>query len=209
MYGILIIGPTGSGKTPLGDELKKNGLWKKPCLHFDFGAQLRDLATNSRPHNGFSESEIEFIQKILFEGALLENSHFPLVKKIWTWFIGRHNAEPDAIVILNGLPRHVDQAKGMEPLIRINGLVCLNATPDVLLERIRENCGKDRTGRTDDETGMIQKKLIIYRNRTEPLISYLRQAGAKMIEYKVTPRTTAHEIHAAMEGMNDFLQPNN
>jgi hypothetical protein len=38
---LLLLGPTGAGKTPLGDWLEAHGLWGRPCHHFDFGANLR------------------------------------------------------------------------------------------------------------------------------------------------------------------------
>ena len=42
--GILLLGPTGSGKTPLGDRLQIRDLWGRRCHHFDFGVRLRDVA---------------------------------------------------------------------------------------------------------------------------------------------------------------------
>ena len=45
---ILLLGPTGSGKSPLGDELEANGLNGRRCLHFDFGRRLR-RAAEGRP----------------------------------------------------------------------------------------------------------------------------------------------------------------
>ncbi len=41
---ILLLGPTGSGKTPLGQALEKKGLAGRRCVHFDFGANLREIA---------------------------------------------------------------------------------------------------------------------------------------------------------------------
>ncbi|MDW7761659.1 MAG: hypothetical protein SCM96_13625 [Acidobacteriota bacterium] len=41
---VLILGPTGSGKTPLGRELETRGHAGRRCRHFDFGAEMRALA---------------------------------------------------------------------------------------------------------------------------------------------------------------------
>jgi len=38
---VLLLGPTGAGKTPLGEMIEARGLWGMSCLHFDFGANLR------------------------------------------------------------------------------------------------------------------------------------------------------------------------
>ncbi|HPP52686.1 MAG TPA: nucleoside monophosphate kinase, partial [Thermoguttaceae bacterium] len=45
--GLLLLGPTGSGKTPLGELLAQQGVWGRRCVHFDFGAQLRRIASGS------------------------------------------------------------------------------------------------------------------------------------------------------------------
>jgi hypothetical protein len=38
---ILPLGPTGSGKTPLGDYLEERGLFGRRCVHFDFGEKFK------------------------------------------------------------------------------------------------------------------------------------------------------------------------
>ena len=53
---ILLIGPTGSGKTPFGDYLEQHGIADRACLHFDFGSSLRSAAQGILP--GFTEEEI-------------------------------------------------------------------------------------------------------------------------------------------------------
>jgi adenylate kinase len=42
--GIVLLGPTGSGKTPLGQLMAERGIWGRRCVHFDFGALLRRIA---------------------------------------------------------------------------------------------------------------------------------------------------------------------
>jgi len=44
--GLVLLGPTGSGKTPLGCLMGQQGLWSRWCVHFDFGAQLRRIAVD-------------------------------------------------------------------------------------------------------------------------------------------------------------------
>ena len=38
---LLLLGPTASGKTPLGKLIEERGLWDFRWVHFDFGAQMR------------------------------------------------------------------------------------------------------------------------------------------------------------------------
>jgi adenylate kinase family enzyme len=40
---VLLIGPTGVGKTPLGDLLDREGMWNRRCCHFDFGERMRQI----------------------------------------------------------------------------------------------------------------------------------------------------------------------
>ena len=76
---VLLVGPTGAGKTPLGNLLEKKGLNGKKCRHFDFGANLRAIA-GQIPGARFSLEEIGFIKDKLCSGALLEDKDFPLAR---------------------------------------------------------------------------------------------------------------------------------
>jgi hypothetical protein len=49
---MLLIGPTGVGKTPFGSCLEKNGFRGRRCLHFDFGHELRTVAQQEVPPKG-------------------------------------------------------------------------------------------------------------------------------------------------------------
>ena len=40
---VLLVGPTGCGKSPLGQLLERLGLKGMRCLHFDFGKRLRKI----------------------------------------------------------------------------------------------------------------------------------------------------------------------
>jgi len=67
---VLLLGPTGSGKTPLGDALQREGFGGRRCHHFDFGEQLRHATGVG---DGLDAADIAFVRKVLEEGALLEN----------------------------------------------------------------------------------------------------------------------------------------
>jgi len=105
MDALLLIGPTGSGKTPLGNRLEAQGL----ARHFDFGAQLR-------AGTGLNAAEKEFVREVLATGALLENETFYIAEKILRAFMAGHE---DELLVLNGLPRHVGQAVALELLVNV------------------------------------------------------------------------------------------
>jgi adenylate kinase len=79
---ILLIGPTGAGKSPLGDHIERQGLAGRRCHHFDFGHQLRTIAEENSPPEEFTTAEHLFIREVLEKALLLERRHFPIAKKI-------------------------------------------------------------------------------------------------------------------------------
>jgi adenylate kinase family enzyme len=137
MQAILLIGPTGSGKTPLGNWLASNGWHGRRCRHFDFGAHLR-------AGTGLTGEEQAFVTGLLARGGLLENEHFHIAEKILRAAVA---GDEEALIILNGLPRHVGQARGLESLLSVIGVVVLAAGATTVLARLAHNSGGDRTGR--------------------------------------------------------------
>ncbi len=82
---ILLLGPTGAGKSPLGDCLAEQGLGERRCVHFDFGAQLRHVAEHGG--RGLTEDDVAYVRKVLTEGALLEDETFYIARAILEGFM--------------------------------------------------------------------------------------------------------------------------
>ncbi|MDK1032856.1 MAG: hypothetical protein QGD94_12675 [Planctomycetia bacterium] len=101
---ILLVGPTGSGKTPLGELLEERGLWEKRCFHFDFGRALRTVVEGGSDNGTFSRDELDFLAGVLRSGALLEDEHFHIAEKLLTSFIAERRITGEDILVLNGLP---------------------------------------------------------------------------------------------------------
>jgi adenylate kinase family enzyme len=59
---ILLLGPTGSGKTPLGQVLEERGLWGHTCMHFDFGANLREIVACNKPDGPIGAEDITLLR---------------------------------------------------------------------------------------------------------------------------------------------------
>lgn len=195
---LLLIGPTGAGKTPLGQHIERVGIAGKRYFHFDFGHELRSIAEVDSAPAGFSRDDIPFIREVLSQGALLENEHFHIAEKIVCHFLEKSGYCKNDTVILNGLPRHVDQAQDMNRMIIVEGLIVLACGADDIRTRIRHNTGADRTGRVDDNIAMIRRKLRIFSKRTAPLIDYYKQAGARVLTVKVGPSSTAADAYAEL-----------
>src|SRR3990167_5701221 len=134
---LLLLGPTGSGKTPLGNLIEERGLWKLAWVHFDFGVQLRKIAAGEFSAGQFSDEDIATVDRVLKAGALLENEDFPLAERILRGFLAQRAPNPETCVVLNGLPRHVDQSKAVDAIVEIRTVLSLRCTSETVLQRVR------------------------------------------------------------------------
>ena len=190
---IVLLGPTGAGKTPLGDCLEHHGWNKQRCRHFDFGEHLR-LIDGGRLHVcELTSADRATIRRLLRDGVLLEDRQFHIAAAILRDFI-RRRVRPGTLVILNGLPRHIGQARKISRLLRITQIIALTCTPAVTATRIRANSGGDRAGRSDDSCAAIARKLQWYRRRTKPLLDYYRTLGIPIRTIRITAATTPAQI---------------
>ncbi len=195
---VLLVGPTGSGKTPLGDEIERRGLLGRRCLHFDFGASLRAAADRPREY-GLSAGELKAVRASLASGALFEDGDIPLIVKILSGFAATRLLQPDGFLVLNGLPRHQSQAEALAPMVSVERVVSLEADAAVIRERIRLDTGGDRTGRGDDALEAVSRRLDVFRGRTEPLIDFYRERGVPVTSIAVTVEMTAAEMFDRVE----------
>jgi len=191
---ILLFGPTGSGKTPLGELLAAKGLWGRRCLHFDFGMVLRQHAGKEGAPGPLTPVERGFLAQVLENGALLEDRHFPIARKLLESFLSVRQAQPADWVVLNGLPRHAGQARALEPLLAMKAVVQLACTPAVAWERIRANTGGDRAGRADDTAEEVRGRIETFRARTAPLLDYYQSAGTLIVKVEIGVQTTPREV---------------
>ena len=192
----LLIGPTGAGKSPLGDHIAMNGLFGKKAHHLDFGAELRAVLSRNDSSLLYSPSEIALIKCVLEQGLLLEDRHFPLAGKIIVSFLDRSGFSSDDVLILNGIPRHAGQAKDISSVAAIRSLILLECSVDSVFCRVRYNVGGDRTGRTDDDAALVDSKLRLFNERTAPLVDHYRNTGTTLIiPIMVSDTTTAEDAY--------------
>jgi adenylate kinase len=192
---VLLVGPTGSGKTPLGDLLQERGIGARRCVHFDFGAELRRLASFAKPPEPYIQEEQQFIRQVLKGGVLLEDKDFALAKKILLDFNERMVLSRRDLLVLNGFPRHCGQARSMEELVQVKCVIVLECEARDILQRIASNTGKDRKGREDDSLEMIQKKMLLFKERTTPLVSHYSGKGAHIVTLQVKGDSRAEEVY--------------
>jgi adenylate kinase len=201
---LLLIGPTGAGKTPLGDLMEEKGYGGR-CFHFDFGHQLRTFASCETPPEGFTDREITFIRGVLEEGLLLENEYFYIAEKILRLFLERCGFGGGDTLVLNGLPRHVDQAKDVDRIARVHSLVVIECSAADVHKRIAADTGGDREGRLDDDIALIEKKLEIFGKRTAPLVEHYANAGSRVLRVKVSASSTAENVYSDLLSLSSGM----
>jgi adenylate kinase family enzyme len=197
---ILLLGPTGAGKTPLGELLERRGLPGRRCLHFDFGATLRDVVERDAADVILSRADVDFLRGVLESGALLEERAFSIAERLLRSFLARRDAAGQCVIVLNGLPRHVGQARALEPLLDVRLVVSLACTEETVLQRIASNVGGDRGRRNDDSREAVRRKLEIFSQRTAPLLDYYRSRGTPLRQIEVRAETSAEEMWREVAG---------
>jgi adenylate kinase len=201
---LLLIGPTGSGKTPLGAEIERRGWGGRRCVHFDFGAALRAVAAGPAAGEGLTETETADVRASLATGALFEDRDLPMIVRLVERFADRAALGPADLIVLNGLPRHPGQAEGLAGLLAVERIVLLEADAEVIRTRLRLDPGGDRAGRVDDTAEAVERRLADYRSRTLPLLDHYRRRGVPVTAIRVTSAMTAsrmYEIAAQEAGL--------
>jgi adenylate kinase len=200
---VLLLGPTGSGKTPLGQLVERRGLWGLRCLHFDFGHELRQSVCEGC--HILTDPERELVNLMLGTGALLEDEHFSIAIKLLEDFMLRNHAELRTLIILNGLPRHTGQAERMQEIVRMQAVISLECTPETAMQRIRTDAGGDRAGRIDDSLAEVKRKLDLFKQRTAPLVDYYQVRHFGIISVEVIPSSTAADTLDKIEHYHEAV----
>ena len=179
---LLLVGPTGSGKSPLGRILERLSGW----VHLDFGELLRAIAAGEESY-GLSGEECDFVRGLLRENALFPDDAFSLVGTVLESFLAKRGGpagRPPGLV-LNGLPRHLSQAVSLSAYVDVRRVAFLNASPEIVRERVarrRRGEGADHAGRADDSMADVRRKLAIFEERTRPLLEYYAEQGVPIAE---------------------------
>jgi adenylate kinase len=198
---VLLLGPTGVGKSPLGDAIARQGLLERRARHLDFGVELRAIASGERETGAYTKDELEFIEGVLERGLLLENERFALAEKIIGLFLELNGFRKDHLLVLNGIPRHAGQARDIARIADIRALVVLDCTADDVFCRLRNNVGGDRTDRADDHRELVGKKLDIFRERTAPLVAYYKERGCRIYRLDVTSDMTTEQSYQKLSAL--------
>jgi adenylate kinase len=189
---LLLLGPTGSGKSPLGRRLERTAGFR----HLDFGAHLRRIAAGES--TGLDAEEREFVRTLVETNALFPDAALPLVRRIVRAALSGTGPGP---VVLNGVPRTLAQAEGLADLLDVRWVVALDCSPRVTGARIeRRHAGltTDDAGRGDDTPAQVARKLELFAQETRPLVAHYRARGARVIVLPVDVETSEDDLARAV-----------
>lgn len=164
MTNLIIFGPPGSGKgTQSNNIVNKYGF-----AHIATGELFRDEIKDQ------TELGLE-VKSIIDDGKLVPDD---LVIKMFKSTLEKCTNKNG--VIFDGFPRTRFQAEELKKILNAKGtaisvVVSLEVDEDELVRRLtNRNIEMDRT---DDTTEIVQKRLKIYHDTTEPLIRYYTERG--------------------------------
>ncbi|NCO18127.1 adenylate kinase [Candidatus Pacearchaeota archaeon CG09_land_8_20_14_0_10_30_9] len=150
MTKILFIGPPGSGKGTQAELLKKYKF-----SHLSSG----DLIRNSNDPIIVKYRDIEYSKgKLLSDGLL-----FNLVEK--------NIPKKSSKYILDGFIRTLPQAEYAKRKDLVNLVFYFSVDEKTAIKRILSR----NEGRADDNPSSIKKRFLEYREKTEPVLDYLRK----------------------------------
>ena len=175
---IILLGPPGAGKGTQAAFIKEYF----NVAHISTGDMLREAVKNETTL-GLSAKEIMARGDYVPDDLLLE-------------IINERVSEDDCKngFILDGYPRNETQAKSLDEILSqsnnsIDGIIQIDVDFSVLENRI-EGRAKDNNSeiREDDNLQVMKKRLQVYVDQTEPLISYYSN----------------HKNFIVINGMNDI-----
>ena len=180
----LIIGAPGSGKGTQGKILGSIPRF----FHCACGDVFRSLDTRTEIGQAF----LEYSSK----GRLVPDE---ITVQLWHARIAAcvrsHAFKPDIdYLVLDGIPRNVNQARLMEEMITVKGVFHLSC-PDrsKIVERLKKRALKDN--RIDDANDdVISKRLAVYEDESKPVIAHYGRDLITEIDAMASPVEVLHKV---------------
>ena len=171
-HAVMLVGPPGVGKGTQGKMLAQI----PGIFHISSGDMFRELDTNSKYGQTF--------QEYASVGKLVPDE---ITVEIWQHYMetkvrdGVYTPECD-LLILDGIPRNIAQARLMEPYIEVFKIIYMVCEDrEVMFKRIRGRSLKEN--RIDDsEELVVRYRWDVYKRETEPLIDHYPQKLIRLID---------------------------
>ena len=178
---IILLGPPGAGKGTLAFNIKE----ELGMAHLSSGDILRDEIKRGTQLGKKAEQYIA-------EGKLVPDEY------IIDMILGKIDALGKG-VILDGFPRTVVQAEKLAQAVKIDAVIELTASVEVVMDRICSRrvcsqckavynvkshpeetcdaCGSKLIARDDDKPETVSKRYAVYLEQTQPLIDFYAERG--------------------------------
>jgi adenylate kinase len=186
----ILFGAPGSGKGTQGKTLGTiPRLFHCPC-----GDVFRSIDTRTKVGKAF----LEYASK----GKLVpDDITVELWKEAIDAAVDAHKFKPDIdILVLDGIPRNVGQAKIMEGMIDVKKVFHLSCpNRETLFYRLKKRALKDN--RLDDANEeVIQRRLEIYEGESKPVLNYYPKGSVTMVDATQPPAKVLLDILQSMNG---------
>jgi adenylate kinase len=205
---LVIFGPPGSGKGTYASRLQKNLGVDVVAMGDIFREIMKEDSPLGRRVKGFVERGL-----LVPDDIVVEVLGQRLVKS------SSRNG-----FILDGFPRTIEQAKALEKITKIDGVVLLTVPEWIIVERLStrricRNCGEvynirylkpkvegicDKCGgplyqRPDDTEKVIKERIGVFERQTQPILQYYRGEKVPFVELKtekidMPPEVAVEEI---------------
>lgn len=190
---LLIFGPPGSGKGTYALRLQ-------PRLNVDLFATGDIMREIMKKNTALGKKVKRFVEhgELVPDDVVIQVLRQRLV----------HTSDRKGF-ILDGFPRTVEQAKALDKIASIDGIILLTVPGWIIVERLSSrricrNCGEiynvrylkpkvegvcDRCGgqlyqRSDDTAQVIKDRIRVYESQTEPVLQYYRGKKIPFVEFK-------------------------
>jgi len=190
---LVIFGPPGSGKGTYASR-----------LHTRLGVDV--IATGDILREIMKEDTLlgRKVKGFVEKGLLVPDE---VVIQVLKQRLGKSSGEKG--FILDGFPRTIEQAKALEKLVKIDGVILLTVPDWIIIERLSsrricKSCGEvynmrflkskkegicDKCGgqlyqRSDDMPDVIKGRIHVYERQTEPILQYYKEKGVPFAEFK-------------------------
>jgi adenylate kinase len=163
---LILLGPPGVGKGTQATRLTDT----RGLVQLSTGDMLREAIAQG--------TELGLKAKIIMdEGKLVADD-------IILGMIGERlsSAECANGVILDGFPRTIEQAKGLDSMLAEMGLhvdhvIEMKVDENILADRIKKRAQESEQVRDDDNVEVLKKRLKVYHENTAPIIPYYKDGG--------------------------------
>ena len=161
---LLVLGPQGSGKGTQAKRISET----RGIPHVSTGDMFRAAIAAGTPLG-------QRVEPILASGELVPDE---LTIALIRARLGEDDARDG--FVLDGYPRNIEQAEALDKMLAdigraIDVVLFFDVSDELAAERMRGRSAAE--GRSDDSLEVIERRLTIYHEQTEPVVGRYRAAG--------------------------------